>query len=292
MLTGLLKLFIKSFVCFWGIVPHRICLCVGKKVGELAYFLMSKRAQVARENLKLIYGDKKSSKEIKKMAKNNFSHLGEIIWETLKVVGRPSSIKNFFKLAGQENLSRAIAQGKGIVFFSAHLGNFIILAAVLSKLVGMKILFRKPSQALISEIYAWLFKRLGILGLADNPRHICAYHAHTQLNQKGGLLVLIDQVETGGLYINFMGQPAGATLGAANMVIKSKSILMPVFCVRLPNKHLKVTIGKEIKIKSLESQEELVKAIVVATNQEVENWVYRYPEQWFWGHRRWRKWKK
>jgi KDO2-lipid IV(A) lauroyltransferase len=112
------------------------------------------------------------------------------------------------------------------------------------------------------------------------------------LRKQGVLGVLIDQVENGGVYVDFMGHPAGSTIGAASLALKTGAPLLPMHCVRQRDGKLKVIIEPEFTIRREGPEEELVPEAVAAMNRVVERWVREHPEQWFWGHRRWRKWRK
>lgn len=273
-------------------LSHRMSLALGRGLGRLLFKRMPERAQVAKDNLKLIYGDQLDETARNQLARKNFEHLGSGLLEILYVLATPGRLEKILSVAGDDYLQQAVSQKKGAIIFSGHLGNFFLLAAGLGRRYQVKFLYRRPSQPLVAEVYDWLLQRLGVQTIADNPRHLCAYHAYAQLKKQGVLGVLIDQVETGGLYVDFMGQPAGSTKGAGNMALKTGAPLVPVFCHRLPNQHLQLTIEPEFTVTGAGTEEQRLEQIVAGTNAVMGQWVRRFPEQWFWGHRRWRRWRK
>lgn len=282
------------YILLFGLkaMSHQMSLRIGRMLGGFLFKQMKSRAQVALDNLKLIYGTEKSEDERYTIAINNFRHLGGAFFELLYVVAVPKRLERILSVEGEAHLKKALQKNKGVVIFSGHLGNFYFLAAALNRIYDVRFLYRRPTQDWAAALYDWLLARMGLVGIADNPRHLCAYHSYSQLKKKAGLGILIDQVETGGLYIDFMGQPAGSTLGAGNMSLKSGAPLVPAYCYRQPDNRLKVVIEPEFEIPASGSHEEKLAAIVAGTNQVVEKWVRQVPEQWFWGHRRWRKWRK
>lgn len=280
-LLGLMKL-----------VPHGLCLSMGRCLGGLLFKLMKSRAQVALDNLEMIYGRQLNLQQRYALASNNFRHLGAGALELLYLAAKPHRLDHLVHMEGGQHLTRALAQGKGVVLFSGHLGNFYVLAAALGRYHNVKFLYRRPSQPWVANLYDWLLGRLGLQTIADNPRHLCAYHAYAHLRKQGVLGVLIDQVETGGLVVDFMGQPAGSSLGAGNMVLKSHAALVPSYCYREAKGTLKVVLEPAMEVPAEGSYDSRLEAIVRSTNERVGQWVGRYREQWFWGHRRWRKWRK
>ena len=158
-----------------GLLPRSWALAMGRCLGRLLFRLLRARAQVAVDNLKLIYGDRLEAAQRSKLARRNFAHIGAVAFECLHVAARPRSLGRILRLEGREHLDRALAQGRGVVAFSAHVGNFYLLGAALCRAYpNFRWLFRDPSDPDVSAVYRWLLKRLGALVIADNPRNVCA----------------------------------------------------------------------------------------------------------------------
>ncbi|MCK5241577.1 hypothetical protein KAR34_03915 [bacterium] len=283
----------KGIILLMGIVPHSVCLAMGSALGRLVFQKNKSRRQVAIDNLTMIYGTAMTPEEREKVARANFAHLGGSGFELLHAAGKNRRQQDkLIQVSGQEHLQAALTQGKGVVVFSAHMGNFYLLGMALSRISRVKFLFRDSTDSLVSKIYGWVIHRLGIEVIADNPRNVCAMQSFLHLRSGGVLGILIDQVETGGVYVDFMGKPAGSTLGAANMSLRRKAPLVPVHCYRTADKKIKVAIEPEFTILRHGKTDELVEPAVAGMNTVVEKWVRKNPAQWFWGHRRWRAWRK
>jgi len=283
----------KLFVGLFIFIPRPVCLALARAFGRLMFGAMKERAQVAVDNLALIYGDAMPPKERVRLARENFAHLSEVFFEILHVVARRQRLDKIITVEGLENLQAALGQGRGAVFFSAHLGNFLLMTPPLMKLGNIKFVFRDPAEPKAAEIYTWARNRMGVRVIADNPREKCALQCFKQIRSKGVVGILIDQVENGGVWVDFMGQPAGSTIGAVSVALRTGAPLLPLRCLRLPDRRLKVEIGPEFAVQREGApEEELITRAVTATNAVVGQWVREHPEQWLWGHRRWRKWRK
>lgn len=282
----------KGLIVIFAVFPRTWILAWGRGTGRLMFRLLGMRAQVALDNLKLVYGDTLTPERRLTLARANFAHLGEVIFEIVHTVGRPGRLRKFLRIEGEEHLRQAVLAGKGAVMFSAHLGNFILMGGLHSPEFRIKYLMRVPGDRKAANLYLWAIKRLGIQTIPDNPREQSGYLCFKHLKKQGVLGILIDQVETGGIYVDFLGNPAGSSLGAVSLALRSGAPLLALRCVRLPDKTLRVSIGPELAIRRNGELNELVKEAVAETNRIVGEWVREYPEQWFWAHRRWRAWRK
>lgn len=275
-----------------GVLPRAWAQGLGRALGRLGFRVLKSRAQVAEDNLRLIYGDRMSEAERTALARNNFAHLGAAILEIVhQLTWTVRRNRAWLVVDGREHLQRALDQGRGVILFSGHLGNFILMGAALRDVLDLKWLFRDPGDPDLSFVYGWVRKRLGIEIIPDNPRDKSAFLCGMHLKRRKLLGIFIDQVENGGVYIDFMGHRAGSTIAAARLARMSGAPLVPVHCVRLPDGRLKVVIEAEFPLPPSGSGDDPAPD-VEAMNAVIENWVRACPEQWLWGHRRWRQWRK
>ncbi len=275
-----------------GVLPRAWAQGLGRALGRLGFRVLKTRAQVAKDNLRLIYGDRMTEAERTTLARNNFAHLGAAILEIVhQLTWSSRRAKAWFLVEGREHLDHALDQGKGAILFSGHLGNFILMGAALGNVPDLKWLFRDPGDPDLSFVYGWARKRLGIEIIPDNPRDKSAFLCGMHLKRRKVLGIFIDQVENGGVYIDFMGHRAGSTIAAARLARMSGAPLVPVHGIRLPDGRLKVVIEPEVRLPPSGSEADPAPD-VAALNAVVEGWVRACPEQWLWGHRRWRQWRK
>jgi Kdo2-lipid IVA lauroyltransferase/acyltransferase len=278
----------------FGILPRRWCLGIGRMLGRLGFVLFADRAKVALENLEMIYGQELSTTARARLARENFAHLGAVITEVLHFLLSPSQSRlKFIEIQGEEHLFTALSQGKGVILFSAHMGNFVLMTSALSHLTDLSTLFRDPPEPVASQLYAWMRHWAGIGSIKDNPRRRSAFECGQFIKAGKALVMMTDQVENGGVFVNFMGRPAGSSIGAARLAQITGAPLLPVHCHRRPQDlKLEIVIEPEYILRPEDKLEKAIPRVVEGLNAVVEKWVRAYPEQWLWGHRRWRTWRK
>ena len=184
--------------------------------------------------------------------------------------------------AGMDPILQAQTEGRGVIFVSGHFGNHDIARAVLASQGRPVAALYRPQQnpyfdrhfaATIRAISEPLFAR-GRRGLADLVTHLKA----------GGMLgMLIDQHFHTGAVLDFMGRKARTSLSAAELALKYKCLLVPVYGIRQADGlHFDLLIEAPIPHTDAVTMTQ-------ALNDSLAAQVRARPEQWFWVHRRWRK---
>ena len=115
----LLKIF-SRFVC---LLPYSAVLLIGRILGKLYYRIAAKQRQRAikqiREGLNL------SAKDAQEVIKKLFINIGQMVLEVLYTpILTPDTVKKYITIEHREYLEEALAQGKGVVFLTAHIGNW------------------------------------------------------------------------------------------------------------------------------------------------------------------------
>lgn len=86
---------------------------------------------------------------------------------------------------------------------------------------------------------------------------------------------------------DFFGRPAYTTPIIAQMALKAKVPVVPVFVFRKPDYTYHVEIGAPLRWTG-EATPENVAAFTREMTRITEEAIRQQPDQWFWVHRRWR----
>ena len=139
------------------------------------------------------------------------------------------------QIEGREVVDALRAQGRGVIFFSAHCGSFELAPQALAELYGpVTALYRPSRQPWLAELMRVSRQRPG---LAMAPASLAGIRQMLKALRSGGSVALLtDQVppEGLGLWAPFFGRPAYSMTLAAKLALQSGAALVPVRTERLP----------------------------------------------------------
>ena len=98
------------------------------------------------------------------------------------------------------------------------------------------------------------------------------------------IALMIDQRVSEGEKINFFGKPALTTTLPAQLALKYKLSIYPVFIERLGDSNFKIKFFNEIKSTEFSNKIQLTEKL----NRELEKMITNNPNQWIWTHNRWK----
>ena len=98
------------------------------------------------------------------------------------------------------------------------------------------------------------------------------------------IALMIDQRVSEGEKIDFFGKTAFTTTLPAQLALKYKLKIIPVFIQRDRGNNFQIEFQKEIDPVNYHNKIELTKKL----NKTLENMVVRNPGQWIWTHNRWK----
>ena len=173
------------------------------------------------------------------------------------------------------------------IALSGHIGCFELLAAY-HQLAGLSVTVvgRNPNYASLDQLLADLRASYGVKTVwRSDPGGLGKIIR--ALKQGGVIAVLIDQdtnLDNG--FSPFFGVEAASPITPIKLALKHQIPIFSSFIVRTG--HLKhQVIAQELPYDS--SDPDAVKNILGEYNRRLEALIRRYPEQWFWWHRRWRR---
>ncbi len=186
---------------------------------------------------------------------------------------------------GLAALREARARGRPAVLVTAHLGNFDALRATLFhegfELAG---LYREMRNKAFNAHYVAALASIGTPLFPSNRKGVTGFVRH--LADGGVIGILTDVYSSKGADVTFFGQSAPTAISACDWAVKHDAIVIPCYGIRRPD-GLTFDIRLEAPI-PLGDPVEMTQAI----NDNLEIWVRRHMDQWFWIHRRWKPWRK
>jgi KDO2-lipid IV(A) lauroyltransferase len=186
-------------------------------------------------------------------------------------------------------LQRVLEKNQGLIIVSAHLGNWefgIQYAACFLKKPTLGVAKRIRFEALNQ----WVHKLRTRFGTNIIYKKGALPDMREALRRDEIVLLLVDQSRRKeSVDVNFFGHRVPATPAAAFLGLRCKSPVLPVFCTREESGQLTIHVQQPIETRYSGDLRADVQTNTQLITDAVEAMIRKYPEQWFWVHKRWKK---
>lgn len=281
-----------SVIGITGCLPWRGKQILGRLLGELAYLFSGKYRGITLSNLELAFGSRMNRFQLTAVARKVYINLGKSFCE---IAGSyrfsRCEVRELVKLRGKENLELALSRGKGVIGFSAHLGNFGLMAARLAaEGYPVSFILRDPEVREVAEAFHFVLGHHGVGTVSSLPRRKATVESLKHLRQNKILGILGDQRELhGGVFVDFFGHPAGTAIGPVVLAMRTQASIVPMFSLREPDNRHVVIIEPAFELVLSGDKEKDIYVNTARLSKIIERYVAKYPSQWFWLHQRWKK---
>lgn len=278
---------------FAKIIPQRLAYAMGDLVGDLFYYVIRIRKNVALKNLTQCFGSEKSEQEIKTILRRHYRHLGRVLMEFARIpLLKRKTILEQIPIKNIEYLREFFSQDTGMFVMSGHFGNWEYMAAAIAN-VGPQLycIFKEQKNLAVDNVIKQFRINVGMIPF--KVRGEAAKGILKVLREKGVVLIVNDQ-DAGkkGEMIDFLGTPASTSRGPALIAIKHRVPVIMAFGVRERDGLIKIHLERFPDIDQFSNDDEGVRQFLIEYNKIVEKYIRKYPEQWFWMHRRWKTQKR
>lgn len=269
--------------------PRWFSRILGRALGRAAFALNSRYKKTSISNLKLAFNEALNNQQRKKVAKQAFSHFGEVIIQLLRTPWlSKKKIARIAEYKGLENLRQAYSKGKGVLIFTGHFGNWELMGIsqgyqslplnVVARPLDNPYLERMLSHIRSKSGNKIIYKKNAVKGILQ------------ALKKGEGVAILIDQntrIEEG-IFIDFFGKKASTTPLLASLALRSGASIIPAFALpREKGKYLFI-YEDEINFHPSDNKENDILQLTQQCSKMIEDYVRKYPQYWFWMHRRWK----
>jgi len=266
-------------------LPARLGLWVGRRLGDGAWWLLPRRRSLTCDNLARAFGGERSPREIRRVARQSFEHLGMNLIEVCVLLFRPTTaMLSRLELTGHEHLEQAAAEGKGILLLSAHLGNWELLG--LSHALSdfeLSMVIRPLDDPWLDRLAARFRRRTGVELIAKR-RALRGIVDALRCGRMVGVLLDQNASRAEGVFAPLFRVPASTSKALAVISLRTGAPVVPVFIRRVGGTRHRVEVGAALPV----PRDGDVVGYTATFNRAIEAAIRRAPEQWFWMHERWR----
>lgn len=274
-------------------LPPKAAYLIGEKLGDLFFYVVKIRKNVALKNLKYALGNEKSENELLDIVRQNYRHFGKMLFEFARIqVLKREDVLEEILVINRHILEEALSQGKGVLVLSGHFGNWEYMAAAVAQIgPPLYAVFKAQKNLLVDDLIKQQRVNLGLLPL--KVKGGAARGIMTALRQHAKVLIVFDQdAGKNGRFVKFLGRPASTNDGAARIAVKFQIPSVLAFAVRTKLGAIKVIIEKFPEPATFENSDQGIIRFIETYNHRLEHYIRKYPEQYFWMHRRWLAWER
>jgi len=259
----------------------------GSRLGELAYDVLKFRRKVALDNLTRAFPER-TPNDIDDIARRLYQNLGKNMLEFLRFPKiSEKEIRDKVRFEGREHFDQAIQKGKGALLISSHFGNWELYASAIAAYgYPISVVVYEQHNPLSDELMNRIrrLKGIDVIYKQDAPRSILKALAGNRF-----VAILIDQdAGRDGVFVDYMGRPASTAKGPAVFAIRTGAPLLTGVIVRQEGgRHVGYIEPAVYADPKAEREKETIRLTSLVTSA-MERYVRRYPDHWYWVHRRWK----
>jgi KDO2-lipid IV(A) lauroyltransferase len=263
---------------------------VGNALGNFYAALPGRRRQIIDFNLRLAFPDMPDG-ERRALARAVTRHFARSALDAIRIQRlHPEELLAAVNVVGVENVERAMSQGRGAFFLTAHIGSWEVAALVTGlKVEGGLSVVNRPLDNPLLEVELDRLRRL--YGNHVFGKHNIVREVLSQLKKGGGVGILIDQRvrEDKGVEVPFFDHPAWTPGILARLARKTGAPVVPTFALRDRPGQYTLRYEEPVMIDDIPEAELAEVPLTGRYMAILEAAIRASPDQWLWYHDRWKQ---
>ena len=269
--------------------PRPVRAATAWVLGGLTYLCLGSRRRVAEANIAAAFPDMRPG-AVRSLARHSIRNMIFNATELLYCQAlTPEQVRARVTVEGLERLEEALAEGRGLIALTGHVGPFTLIAAALAFLGHpCSYVYRYMNARAPNLVLERMCREWGVGLISALPRRRAAFACLAALRRGEIICILGDQHANDGIPVPFFGREALTAPGAAVLAERTGAPILPMFIRATGRSSYVVDVGWRVSPDPTAARDERIRSIVAGATRAVEEAVRRDPAQWFWLHRRWR----
>lgn len=269
------------------LLPRSASLALGTALGRIFHQFHGGRRELAVANLRAAFPDR-SEADCRAILRATFHQFGRHVVDFLNfdAMGR-DQMTRLVEWQGEEHVQRAMAEGRGVMYFTGHFGCWELQIMVHAYRFGPIVMVaRTLDNPLLERLIERMRSRVGTRVL---PRQGAIRGLLGALTRRESVGMMIDQhiQDRSAVVVDFFDRPASTTSAIAALALRTGAPIIPVFAVPLPGGRYRMIYEAPIEPPA-EDDADPVRTCTERCTAVLEQYVRRDPHLWLWMHRRWR----
>lgn len=262
------------------LLPYRVQLQIGRRLGRLAQRLLKKRTHIARTNIRLCFPHLPLAQQ-DKLLTEHFQAIGMGMFEiALSWWGSDKQLRELVEIEGLEHLLQARKDGVGVVLVTGHFSTLELAGHMLSLHNHMGAMYRPMKNRLMDLITLRArCRRLSPVFHRNDIRRM------TRCLRNGEAVFYAYDQNYGldhALFIPFFGVPAATITTTSRFASMGRARVIPYFPRRHGDGRYTIRVHPPLDDFPSDDEEQDTRQL----NELLEKAVLDAPEQYFWIHRR------
>jgi KDO2-lipid IV(A) lauroyltransferase len=184
----------------------------------------------------------------------------------------------------QDPVAIALAEGRGVVVLTAHLGSWDIAAKALCDLRRpVNVVMAREVNATSQDFVRTAREQAGVRIVLSDASVFSSLGLIGALRRNEVVAIQLDRRHgaNGVRMLPFLGAPAPFPSGAFVLARLAGTPLVPVFVPRIGRRHYQVHAGERIEVPREARAPEVLDRVMQDAVRQLEGMVRRFPTQWF-----------
>ncbi|HEY3131199.1 MAG TPA: hypothetical protein VGL91_17210 [Acidobacteriota bacterium] len=265
---------------------------LGRGLGWIAYYLLTRKRWLAHANLDIVFGDTKSRREKSAIARASFQNFAAteltLFWAP-RVTRQAAEQLVQQDAAELQRVRGLVARGKGAIFIGMHYGDWELLGltspffGITANIVAREL--RNPKASAIVD------RLRSASGQQIVPRRGAVSKLLGAL-RRGELITLLIDLNAphgeGGIWVDLFGLSVLASTTAATLARRTGAPIIPVAAEPLSGGRIRISWGGEITRGKGDNSSAEIQNIAQRCMHSCEAVIRAKPEYWLWAYKRWK----
>ncbi len=268
------------------LLPLRVGYSIATFLAVLQFYISKKDRQVVLDNLRAVL-EIDDALMLRRLAKDTFINFAKYLVDFFRFSKLDKKyIESNVKMIGKNNLDEALRRGRGVIALSAHIGNYELGGAIVALLgYPLNAVALDHKNKLVNNFFIKQRQtaRMNVISMGAALKK--CYECLT----KGEMLALLGDRDftNHGIHVKFFGRDSLIPKGPAALSLRTGASIVPTFIIRLPDDTFQFIFEKPIFYSATGDSDSDVQRIIESCIKVIEEYVKRYPSQWFMFRRFW-----
>ncbi len=261
-------------------LPLKFCYFASAIISSIQYLVCFNDRRIVKDNFKIVFPEK-NNWQIRLISWRSYINFGKYLVDFFRFdMIDKDFIEKKLEIVGMDYVKDTIKKGTGVVVVTAHIGNWEF-GGVSMGLLGypfMAIAFPHKDE----RVNSFFNHQRTSKGVKIVQTGNAAFECLRGLKKNGIVAILGDRDFTNAsLMVDFFGKISPMPRGPAAFSIRSSAPIIVGFCVRLKGNNYRLIFEKPIEYTPTHDKEKDLHILTKKYLVVIEEYVRKYPEQWY-----------